>query len=137
MKVRRNSPCPCCSGRKAKGCCGPTLRDRNAPTPEALMRSRYTAYATGAVEYILATTHPSGPHHNPDTAAWRSDVGRFCDETEFVKLSICTANVSGARGEVHFRADLIQNGIPSVLEERSLFVYQDGRWFYHSALPLL
>ncbi|MFN7145721.1 MAG: SEC-C metal-binding domain-containing protein, partial [Myxococcota bacterium] len=37
-----NAPCPCGSGRKAKGCCLPILEGAAAPTPEALMRSRYT-----------------------------------------------------------------------------------------------
>ena len=101
------------------------------------MRSRYTAYAIGAVDYLLTTTHPSGPQYRSDTEAWRIDVRRFCETTEFVKLTVHSAAVNSPQGEVHFSAHLVQGGTPSVLEERSLFVKHHGRWFYHSALPLL
>ena len=30
-----------------------------APTPEALMRSRYSAYVMGLIDYLMATWHPS------------------------------------------------------------------------------
>lgn len=101
------------------------------------MRSRYTAYAMGAVDYLLNTTHPSGPQYRSDTEAWRIDVRRFCETTEFVKLTVHSASVTSPQGEVHFSAHIVQGGTPSVLEERSLFVKHNGRWFYHSALPLL
>src|SRR5690606_20015957 len=37
-------PCPCGSGERDVRCCLPILRGEPAPTAEALMRSRYTAY---------------------------------------------------------------------------------------------
>ena len=50
MKRKKNAPapCPCGSGRAFDECCGPFLSGAAAaPTPEALMRSRYAAYALG------------------------------------------------------------------------------------------
>ncbi|HRZ89595.1 MAG TPA: SEC-C metal-binding domain-containing protein, partial [Spirochaetia bacterium] len=40
--------CPCGSGREYSACCGPVIAGAvPAPTAEALMRSRYTAYVKG------------------------------------------------------------------------------------------
>ena len=51
--------CPCGSGRRFADCCGVYLSGGSqalgAPTPEALMRSRYSAYACGDDAYVLAT----------------------------------------------------------------------------------
>lgn len=52
--------CYCCSGKLFEECCKPILDGvRKASTAEELMRSRYSAYATASVEYILRTTHMS------------------------------------------------------------------------------
>src|SRR5580692_1348054 len=54
--------CPCHSGRRYAACCRPMHRaEREAPTPEALMRSRYAAYSLGLGDYLvntLAEAHP-------------------------------------------------------------------------------
>lgn len=136
MKLRQNAPCPCHSGRRVKGCCGPILRGQEAATPEALMRSRYTAYATGAVHHIIRTTHPSSPHFELDQSAWHTSVSRFCSTTQFEGLTVHSHSAKGDRGEVHFTATLVQSGTHTLMEERSLFLKQNGRWLYHSALSL-
>lgn len=51
-------PCPC-GGPEYATCCAPWLQGQAAPTPEALMRSRYTAYTQKNEAYLLATWHPS------------------------------------------------------------------------------
>ena len=52
--------CPCGSGRSITVCCGPYVaRSETAPTAEALMRSRYTAYTLGRTDYLLYTWHPA------------------------------------------------------------------------------
>ena len=62
MKLSPNSLCPCGSTKKAKRCCGPLLDGQPAPSPEALMRSRYVAYSLGDVAYVQRTTHSHSPH---------------------------------------------------------------------------
>ncbi|WP_459741119.1 YchJ family protein, partial [Pseudomonas aeruginosa] len=52
-------PCPCGSGAEYAGCCEPPHLGRAAPTAEALMRSRFSAFALGLAPYLLATWHPS------------------------------------------------------------------------------
>ena len=45
--------CPCCSQREFESCCAPFLNgEASAPTAETLMRSRYTAYVRGNIDYI-------------------------------------------------------------------------------------
>ena len=57
--MQDTAPCPCGGGIFA-ACCGPFISgSRPAPTAEALMRSRYSAYVTGAADYLLATWHPA------------------------------------------------------------------------------
>jgi SEC-C motif-containing protein len=52
--------CPCGSNRAYSACCGRLHSGaENALTAEALMRSRYCAYALGLEPYLLATWHTS------------------------------------------------------------------------------
>ena len=58
------TPCPCGSGRAFGACCGPALSgERPAPTAEALMRSRYTAFTLRDTAYLLASWHQIGRAH--------------------------------------------------------------------------
>ncbi len=53
--------CPCCSGKEFEECCEPYLKgSKDAPTAEALMRSRYSAYVTANVAYIGNTLSKRG-----------------------------------------------------------------------------
>lgn len=57
------SPCPC-GGGAYRSCCGPLHRgNQRAKTAEQLMRSRYSAFARGEIDYLLAT------HPEPDVPA--------------------------------------------------------------------
>lgn len=97
------------------------------------MRSRYTAYALGLVDYILETTHPDGAAWETDQAAWRASVLAFSRETLFLRLEVLDASEKESGGFVHFRAHLQQAGKPVVMEEHSLFRPYNGRWCYVSA----
>lgn len=133
MKRRRNSPCPCHSGRKAKGCCAPIIAGGLANSPVSLMRSRFAAYASGSVRHIISTTHPDSPHHQADTATWMTDIQRFCDTVDFVGLTIHTHSETGDTGHVHFTAHLEAEGSDRSFSEHSRFQRLEGRWLYLSA----
>lgn len=96
------------------------------------MRSRYTAYAGGISEYILATTHPDGPHHSDDRRQWTRDVRAFAEGTDFVGLDVLASDEDGDVGHVTFRAHLRQDGRDASFTERSTFYRVDDRWLYHS-----
>ena len=57
-------PCHCGSGRPYSACCAPYIHGEASPqTAEALMRSRYSAYAEHAIDYLGDTLHPD--HREP------------------------------------------------------------------------
>jgi SEC-C motif-containing protein len=132
VKVQPNAPCPCGSGTKLKRCCRPFHRGAVPPSPEALMRSRYCAYATGEAEYILDTTDPEGPLWKSEREAWLRDVRAFCASTEFQGLEVLAVEGGEGVGFVTFRARLRQGGKDASFSERSRFVRREGRWLYHS-----
>lgn len=96
------------------------------------MRSRYCAYAIGAVDYLLATTHPEGPQFRADTREWADEVESFCMTTRFEGLEIRSSREQGDRGEVTFLARLRQAGGDASFVEHSVFVREQGRWLYYS-----
>lgn len=129
-RLSANAPCPCGSGRKAKGCCLPILEGAPAPTPEALMRSRYTAYATGAVTHLMRTTHPESPHFRPDGRAWAEELRRYCEVVTFEGLTVHSAISEGDTGRVRFFARLSARGRDQSFGEDSRFLRVGGRWSY-------
>lgn len=121
-------PCPCGSGQPEASCCGPLLAGAPAPTALALMRSRYTAYVRGRVDYIVATHHP----------ATRDDVdegatARWASETTWQGLEIVHTERGGPdddEGIVQFVARGVTSGRAFTHPERSTFRRVDGRWFF-------
>ncbi len=135
IRLSKNAPCVCGSGRKAKGCCGAVLEGAPAASAEALMRSRYTAYATGNIAYILNTTHPSSPHCEADRGAWARSVRAFSEGTVFVGLDVEFTATSGETAVVQFYARLERDGADVSFRERSRFQCTDGRWLYLDGQP--
>jgi SEC-C motif-containing protein len=134
--ARDGGACPCGSGRTLGACCGRLHAGAMAPSPEALMRSRYAAYAVGAVDYVLDTTHPDGPRWRADRGAWRRDVSRFCAETAFLGLQVHGAGFDpDGAAWVEFTARLTQNGGDASFRERSRFRPHRGRWAYLDGAP--
>ena len=135
MKLPPNQACPCDSGKKFKKCCRRILEGSPATTPEMLMRSRYTAYATGEIDHILATTHPQSPHHQADQERWRQETRQFCEQTVFTRLEVQSSREDGDQGWVLFTAHLEQAGQKIPMQEHSSFLRVDGRWLYVRAEP--
>lgn len=123
-----SSLCPCGTGRPEATCCGPFRAGVAHPaTAEELMRSRYTAYARGDVDYLLATHHPST---RPD----RAGVARSAATAEFTRLVIHEAGEDWVRFDAHYRPrpspEHPPRGPEQVLRERSRFQREAGRWLY-------
>lgn len=127
-----NALCPCGSGTKYKRCCRPLHAGAPAATPEALMRSRYCAYAIAEVDYLIATTHPDGPQFRSDTREWAAEIRSFCTSTRFEGLEVRSSGEQGDRGEVVFFARLRHEARDASFVEHSVFVRENGRWMYYS-----
>jgi SEC-C motif-containing protein len=97
-----------------------------APTAEALMRSRYCAYVLGLDAYLLDTWHPSTRpadfEPQPVGLRWLGLELRHCtqDGTE--------------RATVEFIARSKLGGRAHRLHETSSFQRVDNRWLYVEAL---
>ena len=113
------APCPCLSGERLANCCGPLLySSQTAVSPEALMRSRYTANARKAYKYLQQTWHPS------TRPATRGLVRTW------LGLEVLHAFTAGDQGEVEFKAWFGHNDHRHCLHERSQFVFEQERWWY-------
>lgn len=121
-KTKAIVECPCGGGLYARCCARYIECDTPAPTPEALMRSRYTAYALGKDDYILATWAPrTRPRHLYDAKDARP---------KWLRLEVLTSDERGDIGHVHFRATGRASNGAFHLREYSLFRRENGRWFY-------
>lgn len=115
------TPCPCGQPRDYADCCGVYHDGLAAPTAEALMRSRYSAYVLGLEAYVLATWHVSTRPADASPDA----------NTRWLGLSIkrCAAT-GGDSAIVEFVARYKIGGRAQRLHETSRFVREDGRWYY-------
>ena len=103
--------------------------ERAAPTAEALMRSRYSAYALKQTEYLL-TSHDPKTRADHDREAARD----WAERTEWLSLEILSTQAGGEQdehGEVEFVARFRdERGHEVSHHERSTFVRRDGRWYF-------
>src|SRR4051812_45607981 len=121
--MRKAAACPCGSGELYDECCGPAHDGRPVATAEALMRSRYSAFALGLAPYLLASWHSSTRPADLDL-----DAG-----TSWRRLQIVDTVAGGgddADGVVEFRAAYRTSDGAGLLHERSRFVREGGRWRY-------
>ena len=125
--------CPCGVGESLEVCCGPR-HDGSQPATTAaeLMRSRYSAYVVGNIDYVVAT-------HDP---AQRDQVDReaatmWSQQSQWLGLEIVATEAGGPdddAGVVEFIARFMLGGRPQQHHERSRFTRVDEgagpRWVY-------
>jgi len=128
IKASANIPCPCGSGLKYKNCCRRYHQGALAPDALSLMKSRYSAYATGNADYIIKTTHPDNSDCSEEKQGWRASILAFCKETAFEGLKIIDYNKECKNKEafVTFEAYLSSG----ILKEKSRFLKTEERWLY-------
>ena len=116
--------CLCGSGKSAESCCRPCHEGKApAATAEALMRSRYVAYALGLEPYLLTTWHATT---RPTSLALDKEPN-----LRWLGLSIKRHELNGEnRAIVEFIARYKIDGRAYRLHENSRFVREDGCWFY-------
>jgi SEC-C motif-containing protein len=121
--------CPCGSSQKFSDCCEPFIKGaKKAPTAEKLMRSRYSAFATGQLDYIEKTHIPSG-RKDLDMEG----VTSWATNSEWLGLEIRETEKGlekDTEGKVEFKCKFIFNGSEQTHHELSTFEKQDGEWFF-------
>ncbi len=121
--------CPCGSNKPFSFCCEPAIEGQKpAQTAEALMRSRYTAFALGAVNYLVQTT--AEEQRNPDDARL---IEAQVKATTWVGLKIIDTVRGGKddkEGVVEFIARFEADDQTGELQERSNFRKENNHWYY-------
>lgn len=114
--------CPCGTSLDYTKCCEPYIAGKGfAPSPEALMRSRYSAYAVGAVKYLGETLAPEfrKDYDENETRNW-------AEKSEWLGLKILKAKDDTVEFIAKYKAE------GKVLEhhEVSTFRKLDNRWYF-------
>ena len=117
--------CPCGSALSYAACCGryhEGPQHLQAPSAEALMRSRYSAFVLGLRDYLLATWHTSTrPAHleaDPPGMKWLGLDVKHTSQQDADHATVEFVARSKLAGRAHRR------------HEVSRFVREEGRWFY-------
>ena len=125
--MENTEQCPCKSGRTFGECCGPVIAGTaKAATAEALMRARYSSYATGEIGFLKTSAVPAiqeqfdeeGSRNWSKAARWhgleiiRTEKGGESDDT----------------GVVEFRALYTANGEFCNHHEVATFVKEGSEW---------
>lgn len=123
--------CPCGSGLELDACCGPYVGGaKPAPTAEALMRSRYTAFTLANVDYLKNTLSKA---EQVDFDMTEDDVA--ASSWQSLDIRDTKAGLEGdEHGEVEFVARYKSEGTQHVHHERSTFCREDGCWVYESGV---
>ena len=122
--VASATACPCGSNAPYAQCCEPLHRGEPAANAEALMRSRYSAFAMDLHDYIERSWHTSTRPTEAEKAAGGA-------KPQWIGLKIKRYKVvDDDRAIVEFTARYRLNGRVAALHEISRFVREEGNWFY-------
>ncbi len=115
--------CYCGSSKTFENCCKIYIKGIQKPaTAEALMRSRYSAFATGEADYLVATTHSSTRKFHK-----KSDILAWCKSNQWIKLEV----IASTETTVTFKAYYLDYQLKAQIHhEHSTFTFENGTWFY-------
>lgn len=114
--------CPCGTKKEYSQCCEPYIEGKlPAPTPEALMRSRYAAYVKVATNYLRETLAPEtrGDYNEAEVIEWSK-------QSEWLGLDILKAEGN----QVEFIAKYKTQGKVLEHHEVSTFRKEGNRWYF-------
>ena len=117
------SGCYCGNSISFQDCCEPYIKGiKNATTAEVLMRSRYSAFAVGAADYLVNTTHISKrKYHN------KRDILAWSQANKWLKLEVLASTETTLTFKAYY---LDENLKAQVHYEHSTFKFENNRWFY-------
>jgi len=133
MSKHSKDTCPCHSSLSYESCCGRYHKSGgHAPTAEALMRSRYTAYVMGNAQYLFRTWHSST---RPSLQSLKKSGAQT-----LIGLKIISTQAgaeSDQKGMVEFISSRYSPSLMGEIEqhkEKSLFARVKGNWVYIDAI---
>ena len=128
-------PCPCSSGLRYSACCARYHRGTaEAPDAEALMRSRYSAFALREVDYLWRTLHPDHPDRSRPREDFVRELRAQASALKYPRLHVLDRQLTDPSGTsvVLFYARVFESGKDRSFVERSEFRHDGTGWRYHS-----
>jgi len=114
--------CVCGNKQEFSECCEPIItKKQKAKTPEALMRSRYSAYTTANGAYLVYSAAKENRYAD-DIAL----IEGFSNSVEWLKLDV----LETIGNQVEFKAYYRDKEGIQILHERSNFIQEEGEWRY-------
>ena len=114
--------CYCDTGLFYEDCCGIYHKNKKAPTALALMRSRYSAYASHQADYLLETTHISERRYYTKVA-----ILDWATSNQWLRLEI----LNFTENTVEFKAYYLDEyEREQIHHEFSTFKKENEQWFF-------
>ncbi len=119
--------CPCGSEKLYAACCERYISGKEkAPTSEALMRARYTAYTKANIDYIADTMKGK-----PLQGFSKKSVQVWAQSVQWLGLQIVqVTDMEKDHGYVEFIARYRYQDREETLHEASEFRCKNGCWYY-------
>lgn len=128
-----NNLCPCGSTHPYLECCEPIISaKKEAATCEELMRSRYTAFTTANIDYLMRS-HYSKTRQVKEIRS----IKRWAESVQWMELMILNTEdgeVNKETGYVEFRALYLEAGQLQEIHEKSFFKRENQKWVYVSGV---
>ena len=122
---RKAGFCYCGSNDLFSKCCKDIIEGVvPANSAEQLMRSRYSAYAVSATDYLLKTAHPSIRRQQSI-----KEIQKWADENDWQKLEIIKTTTTTVEFKAYY---LDPSKKQQIHHEKSTFVFEEGEWLYLS-----
>ena len=126
--------CPCNPTQLYKSCCHIAHHNINdVRTAEQLMRSRYSAFVLGNVDYLQRSHHSSQRLNAKETR----EIEQWTQSVNWIKLEVIQTNAgleNDTTGTVEFKAFYMENSRVEVIHEHSRFCKENGHWVYLDAI---
>lgn len=127
--------CPCQSGNNFSDCCKPYIEgDKAAETAEKLLRSRYSAYNLGKLDYIYETIHSEQKQHHDHKA-----TQKWAEESTWHSLEVVDTEKGMEKddeGFIEFKVKYTQNMETITHHEMSVFKKEEDKWFFYDGQPV-
>lgn len=125
--------CPCDSNKIYFSCCEPYITGKQNPdSPEALMRSRYTAYTMANIDYIKETMRGKAL-----IGFQELESKRWAKRVHWIKLDVINSTIeTPSKGYVEFEASFVDGSRLKSIHEKSEFICEEGRWYYIDGMHL-
>ena len=124
--------CPCGSGTELTSCCLPFIQGKKkAVAAEDLLRSRYTAFTRGDIDFILSTHHT-----RTRSEVKREEIEDWSKSSKWIGLKIVQKEAgqsSDNQGTIVFCAQYAADGKTHDHWEQSFFEKEDGEWRFLDA----